>query len=224
MPVRSLTVLGVVNILLVGIFSGCIYMGGSPSTITGSGPVKTESRTVAEFTTIEARGGINLELSIGAPTSVQVTAQENLLPIVTTSVANGKLTAATTQNYVSSSMVTVTVVVSSLSELAVSEGIHVGGSGIAAGALSLRAEEGAAVTLTGTVDTFTLTASEGTLLDLGGFVARDAAVTLSDGVTGTIAATGNVTGTASNGVVISVAGNPASLNITTSSGAIVTRQ
>jgi hypothetical protein len=61
------------------------------------------------------------------------------------------------------------------------------------------------------------------LLQLGGFAATDVTMTTSNGVTGTINASGTVSGSASNGVLLNVSGG-ATVNVTTSGGAFVTSQ
>jgi hypothetical protein len=87
----------------------------------------------------------------------------------------------------------------------------------------LEANNGAHANLSGTATTLTVNADNGTLLQLGGLVATNATIDVSNGVTGQIHATGTVSGTASDGVLLSVTGG-AAVNVSTSGGAIVTSQ
>ena len=59
--------------------------------ITGSGPVVTETRTVAEFSKIHINGSTTVYITQGAVASVEVKAFSNLLPYFETKVSNGNL-------------------------------------------------------------------------------------------------------------------------------------
>lgn len=59
--------------------------------IRGEGPVNTESRSVGDFHAISAQIPGVVEVRISDTYSVEVQAQENLLPILKTEVKNGKL-------------------------------------------------------------------------------------------------------------------------------------
>ena len=83
-----------------------------PNVINGSGSVRTEQRTVGAFTRVEIKNGIRLELSIGSPATVEVTAQENLLTIVASTVSGERLTVAATQNYNSVNGIVLRIVMS----------------------------------------------------------------------------------------------------------------
>jgi hypothetical protein len=72
-------------ILCVIIFSSCT------KSITGEGPVVTETRTTAAFTGVQLEGSGEVEVLQGAVTSVAVTGYSSLVPIYTTSVHSGTL-------------------------------------------------------------------------------------------------------------------------------------
>lgn len=67
-------------------------------TVTGSGVVKTESRTVESFLSIDSSGSWNVEVVNGDKVSVSVTGDDNIVPLVTTTVKNGKLAISSTQD------------------------------------------------------------------------------------------------------------------------------
>ena len=209
--------LALASVLVVG----CISVPGSGPAVVGQGPVVTEDRQVEPFTTVETKNGIKLVLSIGATTSVQVSAQQNLVPLVSTTVSNGKLTAQTTQSVVASGPLTVTVVTPTLTALTTSAGAFVEATGIIGDSFGLVSDTGSNIKISGTTGNLSITAREGTLLQLDGFAATNVDITATNGVTGTINATGTVTGNASNGVILSVTGG-ATVNVATSGGAIIT--
>ncbi len=59
--------------------------------VTGSGRTATEDRVVADFDTVALGASMNLVVRQGEKTSVQVQADDNLLPLLETLVANGRL-------------------------------------------------------------------------------------------------------------------------------------
>jgi Putative auto-transporter adhesin, head GIN domain len=63
---------------------------GGP-TIKGSGNLKTETRVVEKFTTIVISGSANLEIEQTGEESLEITVDDNLLPLFTTEVRDGTL-------------------------------------------------------------------------------------------------------------------------------------
>ena len=84
--------LALVGIFVVGKRSCQGFSFGFPgSGINGSGAVKTEPRSVSDFHALDLSLAGNVEFSVSDHYSVEVQAQENLLPILKTEVENGKL-------------------------------------------------------------------------------------------------------------------------------------
>ncbi|MFN0014116.1 MAG: head GIN domain-containing protein [Saprospiraceae bacterium] len=80
-----------VGIFVLGQFScGDNNWSFGPST-RGEGPIKTESRSVSDFRTVEARISGKVEIRVGDKYAVEVHTQENLLPILRTEVVDGAL-------------------------------------------------------------------------------------------------------------------------------------
>ena len=78
------------------IFSACLLLNYScilnfPVGISGNGNVKTESRDVSDFTSVEAATGLNVFIAIGDSYSLEVEADENLHDIIRTKVSSGTL-------------------------------------------------------------------------------------------------------------------------------------
>lgn len=82
----------IIFMLLVGVFvlgkRSCHY---SIFGVNGSGPVKTESRSEADFHAIDLDVAGDVELRVAEQFSIEVQAQENLLPLLKTEVKNGSL-------------------------------------------------------------------------------------------------------------------------------------
>jgi hypothetical protein len=65
-------------------------LGAQAASITGSGKVITEARTVAEFAALAGAGSMDMLVRQGPQQSVQVSADDNLIPLLETVVENGK--------------------------------------------------------------------------------------------------------------------------------------
>lgn len=81
-----------VALLLLASVSGC----GEIATVVdpgvpGSGLAKSESRAVDAFSSVELEGAAAITVTIGEPGPLSITADDNLLPLITTTVQNGCL-------------------------------------------------------------------------------------------------------------------------------------
>jgi hypothetical protein len=73
-------------VVLLGVTgTGCVG-------IEGSGVVQSQERSVLEFHAIDASGSMELEVVQGSPQRVEVSTDDNLLPLLRTEVHGGKLT------------------------------------------------------------------------------------------------------------------------------------
>jgi hypothetical protein len=215
---------GAALVACAALISACSSTGASPSPLAGSGPVKTEVRPVGEFTFLEIRHGIKLELAIGTPASVEVAAPENLLPITLTSVATSRLTVDASRDYVSSDGITVRITVPALSELVLSGGASGAVSGLVATEFRLRTEGTGEIRISGSAKRVAVFTRGGGVIDLGELAAEEASVDLAGGAKVTLRASRSVTGTAVGGVALMVKGNPATLTVEATGGAAVLRQ
>lgn len=207
----------------VAALTGC-SSASSQSPLAGAGPTKTEVRAVNAFTKLEVRHGIKLELSIGTPARVELTAQENLLPITTTAVADGTLTVDTARDYSSPDGITVKVTTPAVGQLAFVGGANGSVTGLTASTLTIRTDGVGIVAMSGTADSLALTAKGGGQLDLGEFTATDATVDLAGGVKVTLGVTRSVKGSAVGGVALILRGHPTSVEVSTTGGAAVTQE
>jgi hypothetical protein len=78
-------------IFVVAVMAGCNFQFGVGPTVQGSGVKKTEKRAVGPFTAIEISGAVQLEFVVGKEASVEITTDDNLLPLVVTEVEGGTL-------------------------------------------------------------------------------------------------------------------------------------
>ncbi len=68
------------------------------ASVAGNGVAKTEAREIAAFDSIELGGAFDLEFSTGPQAKLSISGDENLLPLVSASVASGKLVLRQSKN------------------------------------------------------------------------------------------------------------------------------
>lgn len=183
----------------------------------GSGEVKSETRQVAAFTRIEVGGGIGLTVRMGPAQPLEVRAQENILPLIVTEIQGDTLKISAKQAYTTSEGVSVTIVVPTLAGISMSGGSQGTVDGIQGDSFTAELNGGAGLTAAGTADTVTLELSGGTRASLEKLAAKTISVEVSGGSTANVNASDEVSGSASGGSHVFVAGG-ARLNVQVSGG------
>lgn len=99
--------------------------------IKGDGNVKKETRQVENFTSLSSQGSIDVKINYGNSNSIQIEADENLLPYIETTVKDGKLTIQTKNkvNLKSRSKMIVYVSMDKINELQLSGSGNIDGNG-----------------------------------------------------------------------------------------------
>jgi hypothetical protein len=202
-----------VFMVLIAALAGCIQ---------GQGPVTSERRDVAAFTRIEATAGIRVVVRIGPSEAVEVTAQENLLPVIATDLRGDTLSIEASEDFTTLEPVTVTIVVPALDGITLSGGSQAVIDGLDAESLELRVRGGAQVTAAGSVGSLALHADGGATASLEDLSVRVATVSIDGGATATLTASDDVTGTAAGGSRLTVLGD-AVLSVEESGGSVVAR-
>jgi hypothetical protein len=94
-------------------------------TVRGNGVMKSETRAVSGFTSIGLGLGANVEVKLGNAEGVTIQADENLLPLIETSVKDGALQIKPVRHHLSLSSRDIRIVVQAKSI----DGLAIGGSG-----------------------------------------------------------------------------------------------
>jgi hypothetical protein len=207
----------VVTTMVLAGLAGC----GS-SSVTGKGPVQTETRKADAFTRIEVSGGIGVTVRIDPTNALEVSAQENILPIIATDVEGDTLRIRSTESYSTSEGVEVAVATPALVGIWMSGGSQGRIEGLDAERLDIELSGGAGVTATGTATSVALNMTGGSRASLENLTATTITLDLSGGATATVQASDRVSGSASGGSRASVLGD-AQLNVEVSGGGEVTR-
>ena len=196
--------------------AGCSLTTGT----SGDGPTSTESRTTDAFSRVETGFGIGVTVTIGPAQSVEVHAQSNILPIISTKVEGGTLHIDATQEFSTTEAVEVVVVTPTLDGISLGGGSQGRVTGLAADGLDISLTGGSGLTATGSASDVVLGSSGGSEAHLFDLSADTVSLELSGGASAEVNASTEVNGSASGGAHATVRG-PAQLNVALSGGAEV---
>ncbi len=87
--------------------------------VQGSGTSITEARKLGSFSAIDLEGASNIEVTQGAVQSVSITADDNITPLITTTVKSGKLIVSSSKSYSTHHDIKVAIVVPKIEAVAV---------------------------------------------------------------------------------------------------------
>jgi hypothetical protein len=200
-------------IVLAAAAAGC-------SGVRGTGSTTTDSRTVAAFDRVDASSGIDVVIAIGPAGPIDVRAQPNIVPLISTTVAGDTLTIRATDEIDDLASVTVVISVPSLEAITLGGGSDGTVTSFAGDRLEVAVSGGGDLTATGTAGVVAIEASGGADLHLAGLAVRTLDVEMSGGAELSARVSDDVRGSASGGASVSVAGS-ARINVQTSGGAHV---
>jgi hypothetical protein len=136
--------------------------------VIGNGQLASDTRSLAGFSGVRNETSATVTIVQASTFSVVVTADSNLLPILTTRVENGVLVIASGEDFFSHNPVTVDVSMPSLGELDSDGSGSVSASGFASGPLALESGGSGALTFQGTAGTVSLTSNGAAQVTLQG--------------------------------------------------------
>jgi len=192
-----------------------------PAPVVGTGTIVTEDRTADAFQHVSVGGGMQVDIAMGSPLQVKVSAQGNLLPLIVTQVSDGQLIVNIAPPGIRTNQaMTLTVVVPDLRSITLSGGA-IGSLDTTATDLAIDVSGGAQLDATGRASTLRLTASSGAQARLSGLPADSATVAMSGGSRAELNVSGDVSGTATEGANLLLSQPPTSMTVTTSGGAVI---
>ena len=108
------------NVFSFGKLSGRIFNFSINRGVAGSGNTASEKRHLTDFKKIETSGVIEVEASAGKDFSVEVEADDNLLPLIKTEVSGGVLRLRTEKNITTKNPIRVRITAPDIESLEVS--------------------------------------------------------------------------------------------------------
>ncbi len=147
--------------------------------IQGSGKVKSETRKVGNFTHVVSGGSANCRITVGPAASVEVKADDNILPLVETKVEKGALIVETKGSYSTKSGITVTITVPNLESYKCRGAGNASIDGLKGKAFEAEISGAGGIHASGQTDRLTLSIRGSGEMNFLGVKARDAAATIS---------------------------------------------
>jgi hypothetical protein len=192
-------------VLCLGVisFNSCNF-----NAIHGSGVAKTETRSVASFSKIELSGSPDVEVAVGPAASVEVTADDNILPILETKVENDTLKIDSKGSYNTRLGVKVKITLPTLEGVSVSGSgaIHV--TGLKAGELEAGVTGSGDITLGGAVDRLRAQITGSGELQAGELGAKDVRITVTGSGDAAVRATEQLDASVTGSGDVRYSGNP----------------
>lgn len=192
--------------------------------IVGSGTLKKESRPAADgFSRVKITGALTLQAKCGASsTSIEVLADDNILPILITDVHGDTLEVRTTESYRPRNPVVVSVKMPALAQLIVSGACGAEVDGLDEGDLEITVEGASSLRATGKLDTLRGEVSGAARLDAEALECKTVKLDVSGAAKGHVWATELIDADVSGAAKLTYKGKPKSANTKTSGVGSVT--
>ena len=189
----------------------CLAAPLAAESLTGSGTVKTETRTLTAYTAIDAGGALELTITCGKDLHCEVTADDNLLPAITTAVEGDTLKIGTNGSISTSSGIKIALSVPDLHKLTLSGAGKVALTGVKNDALALNLTGATNVTASGRTHALTIEISGAGKIAADDLKADDATVICSGTGAVDVSASGTLTATVSGVGRVRYSGDPKSV-------------
>lgn len=161
-------------LVTIGVWFLCVpSIASGPDTIKGSGTSKTESRETGEFKVIEISGSGTAELTVGAKAAIEVTADDNIVPLIETRIESGKLIIDTAKGRYESKMgVVIRVTSPTIEAVGATGAAKIGLSGVENESLTLISNGAGSIRVSGKTDSLTAKLNGAAKLDTAELMSR----------------------------------------------------
>lgn len=217
------------GIILAKMFSfGSLPAVGMPSIsffekVRGSGNVVTEKRNVSEFTKVDVGGVFNVEIVAGKEYSVEVEADDNLLPLISTSVDGGTLEIETEKRFSTRNDLKVRITAPDIERLDLSGASKAVLSNIGNEDLTLDLSGASRLKVSGKTGTLTVDMSGASKIDTGELSAARVVIDGSGASRATVNASEDLTADLSGASKVRYTGSPSNVQKKTSGASSVSQ-
>lgn len=181
--------------------------------VTGSGNPITEERDVGDFHALAANGVGQLEIRHGTETSLRITADSNLLPILTSEVRNGRLILGSSARFSTQNAIRYEITVRELDELLIAGVFGVDATGIDTESFEVNVSGVSAVTIAGNAAHQNVTVAGVSVYNARDLASRTASVEISGPSSAVVRVSNSLEGHLTGGAVLEYIGNP-TINVT----------
>jgi len=211
----------VANVLSYGKASGNIFTFSFGSNINGSGVAGSETRPLDGFSAVDVGGLFEVEITTGKEYSIQVQADDNLLPFVKTEVESGVLKISTTERISSKSPLRVLVSAPEIDHLDISGVSKVSLSGAKSSELGIHVTGASKLKLEGETSELNVEVSGASSIDAEELKSKTATVDASGSSKVSVFVTERLNVDGSGASKIRYSGNPTNVEKKTSGASSV---
>lgn len=185
--------------------------GCDPLGIRGNGNVTSQSRSVSEFSSVEASGALRVEWRSGAP-SATITTDSNLMQYIDVSTSGTKLILRTHENLRPTQHVLVQISSSMLTSAALRGAVRLDAQNVSGGEFNLDAAGATRVELTGSASALNATLSGASRLDADSFRSRNVDMSITGAGRADVYASENLSVRISGAGKVTYSGNPKTID------------
>ena len=167
------------RVVLISLVAAIVVSSCSVWGVRGNGRIKEESRNITEFTRIEAGGAYSIKVVVGKSPSLRISAEENLLPLIKTTVSGNTLKIDTKKNLSPRKEIKIIVTTTSLNSLDVSGANNVQATGIDGEHFEVELSGAGSIDLEGIVDDLRAEISGAGNIDARNLKAKDVSISVS---------------------------------------------
>ncbi len=217
--------------LLIGVGLANVFSFGKTSArffnfkfnrgVAGSGNIVNENREVSNFKAIDVGGFFQVEIVAQKDFSVEVQADDNLLPLIKTEVSDGVLKIETSEKFNSKSPIIVKVSAPNIEEIEVSGASKVNLIDLNNESLNVDASGASKISVSGTTASLTVDVSGASKLDAENLKSENAGIEASGASSVNLFVSGDLTTNASGASNVRYSGTPKNLKNKTSGASSV---
>jgi len=221
--------------LIIGVaISGAFSFGPSPKDIfdlgslfkgeVGSGRIETSKRDVADFEKLDVSGVFEVEISRGDTYSVEVIADDNLMPFIRTELDGETLSIYTDSKISKNSQLRVVITAPNIREVKATGVSKIMLKDVKNDALALDASGASKITVSGSTSSLTVETSGASKVLSSGLISKEAVVEASGASSADINVSESLNAQASGASHIRYVGSPGTLDVDRSGAATISQQ
>lgn len=207
-----------ITILLVGaiaVIAGCSRPG-----IKGDEVVTTQNRQITDFYTLKADGAYQITWSSGKP-AITISTDQNLLPLITTSVTGDTLHINVTENLRPTKGITINISSVSLKEVQLSGAVSLTASNVSGSDLKLESIGASSINVEGSVTNLEANFAGASSLDAKALQTQTGRVSMSGACSADVTVTESLDASISGAGAITYGGNPKTVEKNVSGAGII---
>jgi len=181
--------------------------GCSPAGIKGDGVVMTTNRPIADFSTLKADGAYQIKWSSDKP-AITISADQNLLPLITTTVTGDMLHIDRKENLRPTKRIIINVSSASLKEVQLNGAVSLTASNVSGSNLKLESNGASSINVEGSVANLEANFSGAGSLDAKALQTQTAKVSLTGACSADVTVTQSLDASISGAGSITYGGNP----------------